>query len=162
MKTKMIGLLLLVVLFATCAQKEKTDECLLVGKLILDDVYRTCPRFRQVAEQYEANKDVVQRLKEIDRPITCNVFLGTWCSDSEEHVPPFEELLEAANNPNISVAYYGVDRKKDDGIGLAQKYNIHYVPTFVFLEKGLEIGRIVETPTVSIGEDVLNILEGKE
>jgi hypothetical protein len=34
------------------------------------------------------------------------------------------------------------------------------VPTFVLLEKNKEIGRIVETPQVSIGQDILNILEG--
>ncbi|MFQ6092728.1 MAG: thioredoxin family protein [bacterium] len=158
LRTVMICFVLLALLFGECVQEEKVNENILMGKLTMDDVYRACPKFRQPAEEYEPDEDVVQRLRALDRHILIKVFLGTWCSDSEEHVPPFDRLMRAVEGPNFEVEYYGVDREKSDGLGLAQSYNIRYVPTFIIFEKGREIGRIVETPKVSVGEDLLEIL----
>ena len=162
MRTIVIGLVLLLVFFCACAQKNQDEKGILVGKLKMNDVYRTCPRFRQIRSAYEPDEGVVQRLRDIERPIRVKVFLGTWCSDSEEHVPPFDALFKAVANPQFEVEYYGVDRDKSDGLGLAQRFKIQYVPTFIFFEDSKEIGRIVETPTMSIAEDVLNILEGTD
>jgi len=148
-------------LIGSCARQESGEKAPLVGRIMMEEVYKTCPRFQQTVNEYEPDQEIVQRLKEVERPVTCLVFLGTWCSDSEEHVPPFERLITAAANPHLTVIYYGVDRQKDDGVGLARQYDIQYVPTFVVLEDGRETGRIVETPTITIGDDLVNILKGE-
>ena len=54
---------------------------------------------------------------------------------------------------------WAVDRKKNLPNNLAKEYQIEYVPTFIFLKNGHEIGRIVESPeALYLEEDVLNIL----
>ena len=162
MKSVTMWCVLLALLLAACGEGERSEVGVLVGTVTMEDVYRTCPGFRRTSEQYDPNEDIVQKLRVLDRRITFVVFLGTWCSDSEEHVPPFERLMTAVSNPNFRVEYYGVDRQKNDGLGLAERFGITYVPTFILFEEGREIGRIVERPTVSIGVDVLDIIEGKE
>lgn len=154
--------MLLLVFIGSCGQQVEQETSPAVGRVTMSDIYRDYPRFRQVAEDFEPDENVIQRLQGTKRGVTCKVFLGTWCSDSEEHVPPFDRLMEAAANPNLSVEYYSVDRDKNDGLGLARRFDIRFVPTFVILEGEREIGRIVETPRVSVGEDLLDILEGGE
>ena len=152
--------MLLVLLLGACAPKEKVETNVLMGKLTMDEVYRSCPKFRHVSEHHKPDEAVVGRLRAIQRHITFRVFMGTWCSDSEEHVPPFDVLMREVGNPYFIVEYYGLNRDMCDGIRMARGFNIQYVPTFVLIENNKEIGRIVETPTVSVGVDILNIMEG--
>ncbi|UCE20438.1 MAG: thioredoxin family protein [Gemmatimonadota bacterium] len=160
MKRGILCVVLLALLIGACGKQEEAEKDVLMGKLTMAEVYASSPKFRQNSERSRPDEAVVQRLRAIQRHITFRVFLGTWCSDSEEHVPPFEVLMEEVKNPFFVVEYYGVNRDMCDGIRMARSHNIQYVPTFVLLEKNKEIGRIVETPQVSIGKDILNILEG--
>ena len=154
------GMLVLSVLGAGCGRKQQDSVTPAVGKVSMEAVYTDYPRFREAAQAVRIDEAAAQRLAASERDIVFMVFLGTWCSDSEEHVPVFHELMRAANNPHFQIEYYGVDRKKDDGLGLARRFEIEYVPTFILLEGSEELGRIVETPTVSIGQDILAIVEG--
>ena len=163
MKNMMVLYILLLLFIFSCGQQENSSgKTPLKGRVTMGDVYRDFPRFRQVGEDFTPDTTVIRRLKETDTPFTVKVFLGTWCSDSREHVPPFDRLLKAAGNPMFTVEYYALDRKKEDGLGVAGKFEITYVPTFVILKEGREVGRIVETPQVSIGDDLLSILGGGE
>ena len=152
--------MVLLFLLGACAQKEKTEKDVLMGKITMEEVYQSYPKFRTISEQYTPDEDVVQRLRAVHRHAAFRVFIGTWCFDSEKHVPPFDVLIREVSNPYFTVEYYGVDRDMCDGIRMARSFNIQYVPTFILMEKNTEIGRVVETPKVSIGEDILNILEG--
>jgi len=57
------------------------------------------------------------------------------------------------------VRYIGVDRQKKDPEGLAAQYDFQRIPTFIVLQDGKEIGRIVERPEVSLEQDLAKILE---
>ena len=159
MRTSFICFMLLLLGVVTCAQKEKVEKDGIMGKVTIEEVYQSCPRFWKEAEKYRPDHNIVSKLRIIPRHITFRVFLGTWCSDSEKHVPPFDKLMSEANNPYFTVEYIGVNRQMCDGIRMAKSYNIQYVPTFILIENNTEIGRIVETPAMSIGEDILSILE---
>jgi len=83
-------------------------------------------------------------LKRLSSDVQAEIFLGTWCSDSEKWVPVFmylEQLLSLS-----SVKYILVDKEKKDPDGLSHKAGISHVPTFIFYRNAREIGRIVETP----------------
>ncbi len=160
MRSFVSGVLVLLMLGAGCGRKQQDAVAPVIGKVKMEDVYTNYPRFLEAAQAARIDGTVVQRLAAVDRDIVFMVFLGTWCSDSEEHVPVFHELLRAANNSHFQIEYYGVDRKKDDGLGLARRFEIERVPTFILMEGSEELGRIVETPTVSIGQDIASILEG--
>ncbi|MBC7387098.1 MAG: thioredoxin family protein [Cryobacterium sp.] len=82
------------------------------------------------------------------------VYFGSWCGDSQEHVPPFLALVNAPK----SLKLIALDRHKTFP-GFVNSAKIERLPTFIFRRNGNEIGRITETPTKSILEDTLAILK---
>lgn len=85
------------------------------------------------------------------------VFFASWCGDSQEYVPDFVKLAHQAKMKKVS--YYALDRKKAmPGMDI-EKYRIEYVPTFIVYRGELEIGRIVESPALSLEKDLWGILE---
>ena len=51
-----------------------------------------------------------------------------------------------------------VDRTKEEPKAEVEGYEIEYVPTLIFYREQKEIGRIIETPELSLEEDILAIL----
>ncbi len=110
-------------------------------------------------------------LQAVATPTDILCVLGTWCEDSQREVPRFWRLLEAAGNPHLRLSMVAVGRAGDAvanqalaDLGLGEDYRaehgIEKVPTFVFSHDGREIGRIVETPVVSLEADAAAILRG--
>ena len=64
----------------------------------------------------------------------------------------FELLLE---NLNPFLLEVGLILKRET---YAPGKNILKVPTFVFKREGVEIGRIIESPTENLGDDIIKIL----
>lgn len=93
------------------------------------------------------------------------VYFGSWCSDSHDHVPPFLALLDEVKTLTevepASVKLIALDRKKSHP-EYRNERKIEKLPTFVFLRNGAEIGRIIETPKKSIVEDTLQIISPKK
>ncbi len=89
------------------------------------------------------------------------IYFGSWCSDSHDHLPTFLALLDAAKEFGASpksLKLVALDRKKTYD-GYVNSRAIEKLPTFVFLRDGQEIGRIIETPEVSIAADSARILK---
>ncbi|MBT4291699.1 hypothetical protein HOD41_03335, partial [bacterium] len=95
--------------------------------------------------------------------------LGTWCEDSVREVPRFVKLLKVIENPNFKLKMLAVGRKdnelaleweKQNGfeVGVRAEYQIEFVPTFIFYKDGVEIGRIIETPEISLEIDMSHII----
>ncbi|MDP3685076.1 MAG: thioredoxin, partial [Ignavibacteria bacterium] len=62
------------------------------------------------------------------------------------------------NFPSAKVKLIMVDRKKDAaGIDISP-FNIELVPTMIFYNDGLEVGRIIETPKETLEKDLSAIL----
>lgn len=93
--------------------------------------------------------------------VSIEVFFGSWCSDSHDHLPQFLALLDAVEKHSgltpISLELVALDRKKTYP-GYENPRAIERLPTFVFLKDGREIGRITEIPKVSILVDTTQIL----
>ena len=81
-------------------------------------------------------------------------FIGTWCGDCHEQLPPFVRILEEVGFPLERLSIYALDRGKSFGEGpfaksgaeLLKRWGIHRLPTLIFLRDGEELGRIVESP----------------
>jgi uncharacterized protein (DUF1015 family) len=82
--------------------------------------------------------------------------LGTWCSDSEMNVPIFFHVIDRAALAKENIRIFCVDRTKTVE---EMELNIEKVPTFIVYRKGEEIGRIIESPTKSMEEDLYEILK---
>lgn len=89
------------------------------------------------------------------------IFGGDWCSDTKFYLPQFIKLLTALNFPKEQLSIYFLDRSKQcvNCVNAPpEKYKVIRVPTFIILDKsGNEKGRITETPTKSLEEDLVRM-----
>lgn len=114
--------------------------------------------FRAVYDTTHVDKDFIELIQRAGGGVETKVFLGTWCPDSHREVPRFLKVVELAGASLGAVRMYGLDRNMKSPGGDESSYDIERVPTFIFLKQGQEIGRIVETPKVSMEGDMLSIL----
>ena len=131
----------------------------MLGPLTKEAILKGFPDWEEVAAVYQPKPDCLRKLKAIDQAVRIEVFLGTWCSDSKNHVSAYFKILDMTDNPLIQTVYIGIPRDK----GARLKYlppakNIEKLPTFLVYKDGKELGRIIETPAKSVEEDLLAIL----
>jgi len=136
-------------------------EKMLVGKTAQGSLFRDYPVFWNHYRDYTPRKDVVEKIAGARGSCDILIFFGTWCKDSISEVPKILRVLDAADNKNLKVVLYGVDRAKKEGLGMSEKFNIQRVPTTIVLRDGVELGRIVEYPETSNEEELLKLLERK-
>jgi hypothetical protein len=117
------------------------------------------PEWQSVYDAYTPDAGLIAILREQDRDLRIDVYLGLWCSDSRNHVPVFLKILDSAGLSRLKVNFFTVERKKEAGRQFfVPERKVERVPTFLFLVGEDEIGRIVENPLKTILEDMLEIL----
>ena len=93
-----------------------------------------------------------------------DLYLGTWCGDSQAWVPRFLKLWAQLGLPEAQIRLIGLhqaDDKYKQGPAQEEKgLNIHRVPTFIFKRNGQEVGRIVERPLNSLELDLAQLALG--
>ena len=72
------------------------------------------------------------------------VFGGTWCSDTQNILPKFFALTDAAGIAPAHITLIGVDRSKKTIHHLTEAFNVTRVPTIIVMKNGIETGRVVE------------------
>lgn len=83
---------------------------------------------------------------------------GTWCSDTQDLLPKFYNLVEKAHIKDVELYFTDRDKKMPEEI--VKKYTVSNVPVFIVFNKaGVEVGRITESVKVSIEADLLEILK---
>lgn len=166
-----IGLLSLI-LFSGCMQHQKGEATekessvkehnnLLTGTVSRDQLEADpdfASFFREEYESYDVKPEVVaaDSLNEVE----ITIVLAIWCHDSQVQVPRFFKILDQANYSH-EVKIIAVNRQKVvPGMDISE-LDIERVPTFIFLKKKQEIGRIIESPSVSLEEDIAAILKNQ-
>ena len=110
---------------------------------------------------YHPDPAAITTLQQVGQPTEIIVFYGAWCTDSHREIPRFLKIIETANNQNITVTDYGVNRQKQDELGKFEIYGIEFVPTFIVIRNGIELGRIIERPDRSLAEDLAAIMSSE-
>lgn len=115
--------------------------------------------YNSMYDMYTIDTASVKKLAGKLKNVNIEVVMGTWCSDSRRQVPRLFKILDYLKYPADSVQLLMVGRKlkginSDETKGL----NIEKVPTIIFLRNGKELGRIIESPKVSLEKDMLKIL----
>jgi len=120
--------------------------------------------FGKSYDNYIPNNKVINTLETSLNDYTIKLFLGTWCGDSKREVPRFYKVLDAVNFPETQLEVIAVDRTpeayKKSPTGEEKGLNILRVPTFIFYKDGKEINRIVESPHITLEDDIKGILNG--
>jgi hypothetical protein len=133
-------------------------ERMLVGKTTQGNLFRDYPVFWNNYRDYTPRNDVIEQLAGTKGQVDILIFFGTWCKDSISEVPKILRVLDAANDRDLKLTLYGVDREKKEGIGMSDRFGIQRIPTTIVLRNGVELGRIVEYPERSNEENLLEIL----
>jgi thiol-disulfide isomerase/thioredoxin len=121
---------------------EKSLKGIISREVLLNDT-----SFHWYAENqkgYTPNADAVAGLKRNADSIQLLVFMGTWCEDSQNIIPKFYSLTDAAGFAQERITLIGVDRKKQTLSHLSDALNIKNVPTIMVMKNGKEMGRVVE------------------
>lgn len=124
---------------------------------------------KEYYDQYEVDVETVEHIDALSnqndnlKNLTIDIYFGAWCGDSKEQLPHLLKIMEKSSLlQKTEVTYIGCDRDKKAGDLDISEANIEFVPTFIFLLDGKEIGRIVETPVETLESDMLNILKSVE
>lgn len=131
------------------------------GPMTIEELWATAPVWRAIADHYQPDGAIVERLRAIDQPVTLDIVLATWCGDSRQHVPRLLKSIAAAANPNISVQLIGIDAEFQKPMDVIAAKNITNVPTVIVRSGERELGRFVETPAAAtVEDDVCDIVAG--
>lgn len=166
-------------LFISCGNEKKENENqqnedvttieedieipVLVGK---QDILalKTPPHAKWFIEnyRYNPNQQKLGPLKTALEGKKLTIFLGTWCSDSQQQVPALLSILDAIKYDDSNITLITMSENKDTPEGLEDGLNILYVPTIIVYNNDVEMGRIVEFPVESLEADLLAIASGQE
>lgn len=150
---------------ATATRAE--ERPILVGRVTRADL-TTPPHsewFDGPYSRYQPAAPVLDRLRPLLSSVSVEAYFGTWCGDSRRQIPRLLRLLElgAFDEQHLSLVALSdrpMEFKQAPG-NPERKRRVHRTPTIVVLRDGVEAGRIVETPAVSLEADLLAILEGR-
>ncbi len=112
------------------------------------------PWFKSGYTAYSPNSGLLDSVRQSKDSLYAIVFLGTWCPDTQRELPRFLKILDTEKLPLRVLEYHAVDRNKKSGEMLPTAFAIRFVPTFVFMRNGREVGRIVEAPNTTFETDL--------
>lgn len=116
--------------------------------------------FNSVYDMYEVDSASAEILKDKLKDVNITIVMGTWCSDSRREVPKLFKILDQLKFPSDKISIITVGRDRKGRGSETDNLKIELVPTIIFYRNGSEIGRIVESPKISLEKDMLKILEG--
>ena len=76
-------------------------------------------------------------------------------------MPCFVSMIDDVGYSSEHVELIAINRSKEVPSLFGSGLNIHHVPTFILMRGDRELGRIIETPVVSLERDMLTILRGE-
>ncbi len=115
--------------------------------------------FRSGYDDYKPNNDTIEELKRWKNDIYFIVFAGTWCDDTKDLLPKFYKMATEAGFTRKEVTLYLVDRDKKSADGAAQLLHIDKVPTIITFRSGRMIGRIEESASKPIEQEILDLVK---
>jgi hypothetical protein len=130
----------------------------LLGPLSKEEILENFPDWQEKVASYIPNQEVIGKLQSIQEEIDIEIFLGTWCPDSKLNVSAYFKIMDMVDNPLIMTTYIGIPRDKDSREPYIKGKNIIKIPTFIISINNQEKGRIIENPTKSVEEDLLDII----
>lgn len=138
----------------------------LLGKATRDKL-KTPPYgewFNKNYENYIVDTALVGQLRSHLAGKRVLIFLGTWCGDSRREVPRFLKLMDCCGVDAAAIEIVTVSNTdslyKMSPAHEEKGYDIFRVPDLIVLDRHGEMGRIVESPVVSLEKDLLAIVSG--
>ncbi len=109
-------------------------------------------------KSYSPNKEAIEILKSKKDKIDFLIFAGTWCGDTKRELPKFYKLVDEVGISEKNIQLICVDRSKKSLDSLTFKYDLRRIPTIIILQNNKEVGRFVESPQLSLEDDLAKIV----
>lgn len=158
----------LVVLSTSCSPKQNqivfdkaANQDILYGDVTVDafNNYRFNDWYLNEYNSYISQGNIIDSISPLLDNVSIKIVMGTWCGDSKREVPRFINLLDNLSFNKSNLIIIGVNRSKVcPECGIDEGY-VDFVPTFIFFRDNVEIGRIIESPTKSLEEDLYLIVK---
>ncbi|HEX2836148.1 MAG TPA: peptidylprolyl isomerase [Thermoanaerobaculia bacterium] len=136
-----------------------------IGPITTEKMLSRLPDYAKRHDEYRPDITVLEMMKGYVRAgDRVEVYMGTWCSDSQREVPKFLRILDDLKSnfgTELPVTYVAVDRAKHEPAKLLDGRHIDKVATFIYYRGDAELGRIVEKPTSPQFEDDLLTIVAK-
>jgi len=110
---------------------------------------------------YRIDSATTNQLKPLLKNKTMQIFLGSWCDDSKREVPRMLKILNYAGFDTTHIQLICVNHAKQSPQHEEQGKHITNVPTFIIYNHKKEMGRIIESPKLSLEKDLLTILQSR-
>ena len=134
---------------------------LIVGELSVNRLTATLPAYVRQKNEYQPDATVLEMMKPLVREgDRVEVFMGTWCDDSQREVPKFLRIadeLKTQFGVELPVRFVAVDKSKQQPAALLEGKSLQKVATFIYYRDGEELGRIEERPQGVFEDDLLAI-----
>jgi hypothetical protein len=142
---------------------EPESEPMLVGVTTREAIELAMPGWVEETVLASPDPEAARALADALQGAEVTVFFGLWCEDSARELSRLWRALDEAGLVAASeIRYVGVDREKRAPQGLADGWEVQWVPTFVVKRSGVEVGRIVESSVHGIEEDLRALLVGEQ
>jgi thioredoxin 1 len=156
MRMVFMGLLLSFILGCQTNTVAETPEDL-VGDVTTQQLLTSYPGFLAEYQFYQPSPAEIIAAQQLEgKSIT--VLFGAWCHDSEREVPRLLKLLDAAKLSQFNLQLLAVNHNKQEPSGTYRRLDLRYTPTIILFDGENELGRIIERPITSLGEDLAGLL----
>lgn len=152
-------LILLIVLSLGCSSTESvnTKSEPHTGEISATQLLAEYSHFSDIYQQYQPSAAEISAAKSLSGK-SLVVLFGTWCHDSEREIPRLLKLLDLSGVKLASLSLHGINYNKQEPTNLHRQYELRYSPTIILLQGENELGRIVEKPITSLGEDLAGFI----
>lgn len=114
---------------------------------------------------YSIDRITAEKIKAELQHKNFKIFMGTWCGDSRREVPRMFKILNYCGVKSSKIQLIMLDDRdsvyKQSPNHEERGMNIHRVPDFIVFDAKKEMGRIVESPIVSLEKDLDKITNGE-
>ncbi|HKO54962.1 MAG TPA: HEAT repeat domain-containing protein, partial [Thermoanaerobaculia bacterium] len=135
-----------------------------IGPITPDRLLAIVPEYPERKSDYKPDESLLEFMATSIKPEDrLEVYLGTWCDDSQREVPKLLKILDVLREKfgkELPASYVAVDKAKEKPADLLLGKHVEKVATIIYYRGDREVGRIVERPTGLIEDDLL-ALAGK-
>ena len=136
-----------------------------IGAMTADRLLERIPDYVQRKSDYTPDITVLEMMKSYVRADDrVEVYMGTWCPDSQREVPKFLRILDDLRSQfgvELPVKYVALDRSKQKPAALVEGKHVTKVATFIYYRGDEELGRIEEKTQSPLFEDDLLTIVAK-
>jgi hypothetical protein len=169
MKKSLISIVLLLNCIGSFSQNNGFNQKMMDPKAEQEILIGYCTReglllsdfstfFNDEHDKYQPDRKIVNEILPKINDLTVTLIMGTWCDDSKEQVPRFFKIIDSFEQTGPPITIICVDKDKKCKFVSLDDLSLEKVPTFIFYRDKKELGRIIETPSATLEQDILAIL----